>query len=657
MTKAQANEGDGRRRLERLAALLRRPAVSSALAALVVTTVLYSGAARLPFFSDDLVQIPWIESLSWSEIWTEGSPFGDHRPLWALAWRAWGVVAGGLRPVDLHVVNLALHALAAWLVGLLAAEWGGQTTEGNPAVLAVLGAATFACFAFSREAVVWASAFSYPLSTVLALGTVMAYGRSRETGSRLWLGAALLLAALASLAYEAGLIASALVILAEAVGRISRRWPRSPRGLVLFSVLLALQLTVWRVAWTADSILHTLTATDILENGAFLLQGLVHPAAWLAQRFVPPGVSVPLPLLLVLAAGTVAVLLWSGLRQGERQALALGAGWFVVASAPALLARKGIVDAPRFLYPAAAGVALVWASALAGWLRRPWGRAAVAVALAVILLVFVSSAVYVRHGMWLYRVAGQVLWEAVAAAEEAPSVLLVNLPMRLTPSSRVYALGFEGVIPLTPEVTADQLVYVHTGASGIADAASFGIALVDTPRAYDCEVFGPPLGWQELAAAVRQAQSVYLTRYDSGEPRLVEAGGRQVAGWPGEPLALFGNDLALLNLSSQCGEGGRVRVTALWRLERQPRADATVFAHLLDSSGSLVSQADGYPLAGLLPFWLWRVDEVMRDERAFTPVEPGDYTVQLGVWELATGEHWLAEGWPGGVVSSSVSCP
>jgi hypothetical protein len=645
-------------RVGRALGLLRHPGVSSALAALVVTAALYSGAASLPFFSDDLAQIPWMESLSWSEMLAEPSPFGDHRPLWVIAWRAWGAIAGGLRPLDLHVINLVLHAFAAWLVGLLAAQWAGRRDQasGSP-VSGALAAALFASFPFSREAVVWLSAFSYPLSTMLALAAVVAYDQSRRSGSNRWLALSLLAAALAPLAYEAGMVASGLVLLAEGVGRITRRWPRPSRQAGLFLLLLVLQLALWRLVWTEDALLHTLSATDVVDNGAFLVQGLIHPVACIAGAIAPHAAIQAVPLLWALAAAAVALLLWSGRRPGEWQNVLLGLGWFVIASVPALLARKGIADAPRFLYPAAAGVALVWTGAVSGWLRRQAGRVGGVIAVAVVALVGLSSACYVLSGMELYDAAGEVLWQAVDAGRDGSAVLLVNLPMRLTPTGRIYPLGFEGFIPLTPEVTADDLVYVHTGQRGVADAAAFGIALGEARKDYRVEVFGPPLGWEELAAAVRQARSVYLTRYDSQCMRLFEVGGPAAAGAIDDPLARFGEELTLLDMTAVCSGDSRVQVTASWRMERAVAADATVFAHLVDWDGTLVSQADGYPLGGLLPFWLWEAGETMRDERVFPPVEPGEYSVRLGLWELATGVRWPAEGWPDGAVLVPVSCP
>ena len=52
------------------------PTITSALVALILTALLYGDTLTLPLFSDDLVQIPWLESISWSELWTSPSPYG-----------------------------------------------------------------------------------------------------------------------------------------------------------------------------------------------------------------------------------------------------------------------------------------------------------------------------------------------------------------------------------------------------------------------------------------------------------------------------------------------------------------------------------------------------------------------------------------------------
>ena len=50
------------------------------------------------------------------------------------------------------------------------------------------------------------------------------------------------------------------------------------------------------------------------------------------------------------------------------------------------------------------------------------------------------------------------------------------------------------------------------------------------------------------------------------------------------------------------------------------------------------------------------IDENLKIE-AQTDWDAGEYTVRLGLWELATGERWLADGYPDGIVPLPVRCP
>ena len=113
----------------------------------------------------------------------------------------------------------------------------------------------------------------------------------------------------------------------------------------------------------------------------------------------------------------------------------------------------------------------------------------------------------------------------------------------------------------------------------------------------------------------------------------------------------------MLDATPFCDETGRVRITLLWRAETDISKDITLFAHLVDPTGTLVAQADGYPLLGMQPFWIWTPGDVVRDERYIASVPSNDYTIRLGIWELATQEHWQAKGYPDGVVVLSVRCP
>ena len=93
-------------------------------------------------------------------------------------------------------------------------------------------------------------------------------------------------------------------------------------------------------------------------------------------------------------------------------------------------------------------------------------------------------------------------------------------------------------------------------------------------------------------------------------------------------------------------------ITVYWRVERAPDADYTVFVHLLDSNGRLVAQADAPPQLGYYPTSFWESGEVIVDSRALVvphDAPPGEYTIAIGLYVLATGQRLPVDGNPAGV--------
>jgi hypothetical protein len=638
---------------------LTHPAVASALVALALTGLLYGDALALPLFSDDLVQIPWLESISWRELWTSPSPYGYYRPLWYTLWRLWGTFVGGLYPAGLHLLNLIAHFAASWLTGLLAATWTRSTSiRRGQALSAFLATALFATFPFSRQAVAWPGALYNPVVSGMAAGALLAYDRGRQGHGMRWIGLALLLAALAPFHYESGMLVGPLVLLAEGLGWLQHRWERRSWWPLAFVGLFLSIFAIWRGMRGAGVTGFGLNPTDLWRNVGYLAQGLIYPTAPLAQCLAGWLGLAPELVLWLVALPTLALLTWGALRW-NRDVFWLGACWFALFALPPVISMKAdwFALAPRFLYMTATGVALMWAAAASAWiarLRLSWRVALTVIVLAALLT---PAALFVRDGMRLYRMAGESIWDAAQAATHERPVLFVNLPKRITPHGRVYPLGFEGVTPLPTRVTAEGLVYVHTGIHDAVEAIAFGIVATEQPAGYDYELFGQTVGWEELAAAARRARTVYLARYEAERIRLIEVGSVGGAVPLNGSQARFRDLVTLLNATCTCDETGQVHLTACWQTEANVKADVTVFAHLLGPDGALVAQADGYPLLGMLPFWLWNSGEVVRDVRYFDPVSPGEYTVRLGLWELATGERWLADGHPDSVLVLSVRCP
>ena len=72
-----------------------------------------------------------------------------------------------------------------------------------------------------------------------------------------------------------------------------------------------------------------------------------------------------------------------------------------------------------------------------------------------------------------------------------------------------------------------------------------------------------------------------------------------------------------------------------WQVIQAPAADYTVFVHLLDSQGRLVTQNDQQPQGGFAPTRGWQAGSAMTDHHGLIlPAElpAGEYVVQVGLY-------------------------
>ena len=106
----------------------------------------------------------------------------------------------------------------------------------------------------------------------------------------------------------------------------------------------------------------------------------------------------------------------------------------------------------------------------------------------------------------------------------------------------------------------------------------------------------------------------------------------------GDQIELLGYDLA----PSKIRPGETLEITLYWHGLVEPQQSYKVFVHLLDSDGTLHTQADGVPVSWALPTTCWVRGEVIADPYVLTlPLDapPGDYTLAVGFYLEATGER------------------
>ncbi len=91
-----------------------------------------------------------------------------------------------------------------------------------------------------------------------------------------------------------------------------------------------------------------------------------------------------------------------------------------------------------------------------------------------------------------------------------------------------------------------------------------------------------------------------------------------------------------------------------WTAEKNPPANNwTIFTHLLDSQGRLVTGDDGEPGQGSYPTVRWHPGElVVTEYQLFIPADapPGEYTIEIGLYNWQTGERLPLANQPGDAV-------
>jgi len=94
--------------------------------------------------------------------------------------------------------------------------------------------------------------------------------------------------------------------------------------------------------------------------------------------------------------------------------------------------------------------------------------------------------------------------------------------------------------------------------------------------------------------------------------------------------------------------GDSVCVILQWQALASIDTDYTVFAHIRNPIGEIVTQKDGPPASGAYPTSLWEAGEVIKDDFTIPleQLEPGQYELVVGLYDPSTGKRLPVEGRP-----------
>jgi len=105
-----------------------------------------------------------------------------------------------------------------------------------------------------------------------------------------------------------------------------------------------------------------------------------------------------------------------------------------------------------------------------------------------------------------------------------------------------------------------------------------------------------------------------------------------------ETVLFLGYDLA----ADELRPGQPLQLTLYWQALQEMQTSYTVFTHLLDADEQIRGQMDSVPLSGEAPTTSWITGEVIADPYQITldpDAPPGDYTIEIGMYDANTGKR------------------
>jgi hypothetical protein len=145
------------------------------------------------------------------------------------------------------------------------------------------------------------------------------------------------------------------------------------------------------------------------------------------------------------------------------------------------------------------------------------------------------------------------------------------------------------------------------------------------PIRYEVRVgmYEPETG-QRLAVADNQ------TSFNLGPLWVTETNPQPAA----DPVAHFGPHLTL---AQPILAGDTLHLT--WQTDQPLDPQTTIFIHLLDAEGNLVSQLDGPPYGGLYPLDAWLPNQPIPDLRQLGPPSASFSTIAIGIYNPISGDR------------------
>jgi hypothetical protein len=358
--------------------LLRHGRTRSALVALVAVAA-YAAYLRRGFTSEDFLLIrflgehpPWRDlAAQFTSPWLGISGIRFLRPLSTTLY-ALEIAVFGAHAVGYNVVHVLVHALNAVLVAAATRELCGRSEAANRAALA--SGLLFALHPLHANAVIFSASFATLFGGTFAFSALFAYLRFRTQRSRRWWALSLAAFVCGLLSYEAAVVLPLWLAAVDhlAAPGTAQQQRRRLAGWLPFAGVLVLYLG-WRF-WVFGVVLGGYDATSqrLLASRPLALAAAVVTSI---QSLLLPGIHGALgPLWIALGGALLVVGVGVGLLAcGDKTGARIWAtGWILLLSGLAPFGFEAMVPGNgRYGYLAAAGAVVAVAALLAA---RPASR-------------------------------------------------------------------------------------------------------------------------------------------------------------------------------------------------------------------------------------------------------------------------------------------
>jgi len=603
---------------------------------ILLVALTYGDALRLPFFFDDLVQIPLAQDRSLMQLWVPEASYPYFRPLGFTIWHLAGKLWGSQSAIFHHGLNLILHIAN----GLMVAYLGEMLRTGSKKTpltwRGTLAALLFLLYPFSYQAVPWIGSVFHLLVTTLILGALICFWLAHLTGQKQWAWLGVLPAALAPFAHENGLlvIPLALMLLVAQRTRPNRSDVITLMAWSLPTILwLSIRLGLNPAAGSVGNNIETMG-----QNVVYLWQGMAYPitsVGGLLRDQLGFNDMLTAAALSLLALG----LAFAGqFHRGWNQTPLWPWLWAGLAVLPIIptLSFGYVISGARLLMLASVGLAWLWtytAEVLLNHLRwRP--QAVVAI---VCLLILTQNFIFLRQRMALYTLLGDSVDQAVEGVQAgnaaAKKVAIINLPSWLAYRQTIYPLGHEGITFIPGYVPMEAIIAVQTDDPVQVQMLRYD-DLIPNLSPYYYDVVGAGLDWPQL---IGDGVQLHLTDFTEQAITVHLVGDLAAPLPPTTPLATFAEG-ATLSAAAVTRDPTHFTLDLHWQTDTPIPEGITVFVHGLNQAGELIAQADGHAVAGIYPMTLWLPEQGVRDVRYLDQAD--EITeIYLGLYNSYTGER------------------